>query len=237
MRDDLPRRLRVTAEEFQPDSERMWERLSSGMGSPETVKAEPLRGRFRVPHLAFATSAVVAIIAAIVVVGYGQKTVDRTPPATGTSSDSPDERDSPGPADGRPEDADELDFLMARPSINDNTENFYWSEAKLVMTTEEPLTELTVEVYIVNAVDLQTTGSWTTAEHYFGPPEVIEEDGYLIYRWTLTDGRTVEPGEYTFAGQHNHTNGIRDAAGDYFVFEAASDAGEGTVIGGFEPQD
>ena len=237
--DDLPRRLRVTAEGFGPDSERMWARVASGMPHPESVKARPAKRGFRIPHMAIATGVAVVLIGAIVVIGYGPDMGGPSGPSAGSppSEAEPTETTSPDPVGHKPELVDELAYLSADGAINDDTENDYWSQAKLTMVTDEPLTELTVELHVVNAVDLETTGSWVTAEHYFDPPEIVEEDGYLIYRWTLKEGQTVEPGEYLFAGQHNHRNGKRDESGDYYVFEAVGATGEGTVIGDFPPRD
>ncbi|MCH7229572.1 hypothetical protein L0U85_01650 [Glycomyces sp. L485] len=236
MNDDLPGRLRVTAEEFRPDSERMWERVASGMDRSGTVASEPARRGFRIPHLAIATGVAVVLIAAVVAVGYGPGLVRPTTPAPGsTGSDS--ETGAPAVGHDRPEAVDDLDFLSAGAAVNDDTDNAYWSQAELTLDTEEPLTELTVELYVVVGEDVETTGSWTTAEHYFGMPDVYEDDGYLVYRWTLREDETVEPGEYVLAGQHNHGDGARDTGGDYYVFEASADSGEGTVIGHFPPQD
>src|SRR5690606_28786042 len=70
MSDELPERLRAAAEEFEPDGERMWDRVVSGMTEPSSVRAEPVRRRSRLPHLAVATAAVVVLIGAIVFAGY-----------------------------------------------------------------------------------------------------------------------------------------------------------------------
>lgn len=67
--DDLHDRLRVSAEEFEPDRDRMWSRVSDGMRESRVVRAEPARSGWRVPLLAMATGAAVVLFGAIVVLG------------------------------------------------------------------------------------------------------------------------------------------------------------------------
>lgn len=237
MNNDLPERLRFTADEFEPDAERMWERVSSGMAEPAAVRAEPVPRRSRLPHLAIATGAVVVLIGAIVIAGYGlNPAVDPAPPGgPGTSSQAEptESRDVVEPSE-RPEPVDEVGYLTAGAQINDN-DNDYWSQSEVTLQTDEPITELTVELHVVIGADVEFTGSWTTSDTYFAPAEVFEEDGYLVFRWTLTEGQTMQPGEYVLSGQYNHGNGARETDGDYFVVESAAASGAGTVIGDVAP--
>lgn len=134
----------------------------------------------------------------------------------------------------RPESVDEADYLTAEAKINGNY-NDYWSQSEVTFQNEEPITEMTVELHVVTREDIEVTGSWTTAAHYFGEAEIFERDGYLIFRWTLLDDQTVPPGEQTLAGQYNHGDGARQTDRDYFMIEAVSASGKGTVVGDVAP--
>ncbi|WP_026931478.1 hypothetical protein [Glycomyces tenuis] len=234
MSDDLPGRLRAAAEDFEPDGERMWNRVADGMAEPAAVKAEPVRRRSRLPHLAIATGAVVVLIGAIVFAGYVISPVgDRIAPAGPPTSSQAEPSDAVEPSE-RPESVDEVDYLTGGARINGNI-NDYWSQSEVTLRTDEPITELTVELHVVIGADVEFTGSWTTSDVYFERAEVFEEDGYLVFRWTLVEGQTVQPGEYILSGQYDHGDGPRETDGDYFVVEAASAAGPSTVVGDVAP--
>ncbi|HLU29458.1 MAG TPA: hypothetical protein VKZ65_13545 [Glycomyces sp.] len=238
MSNDLPERLRFSVEEFEPDTERMWSRVASGMAEPEAVAAEPVRRHSRLPHLALATCVVVALIGAIVFVGYGMDPVrERLPSGPGSSppSSAPAETTGAVTPSAKPDPVDEVDYLTAGARINGHV-NDYWSQSEVTIRTDEPITELTAELHVVLGTDVEFTGSWTTADHYFHPAEVFEQDGYLVFRWTLRKGQTIEPGEYILSGQYNHGEGPREPDGDYFTVEAEAASGGSTVVGGVEPK-
>ncbi|GAB3226166.1 hypothetical protein GCM10027447_16090 [Glycomyces halotolerans] len=236
MSEELHRRLRDSAEDFRPDSDRMWERVAAGMSEPRPVKAAPVCSRFRVPHLAIATGAVVVLIAAIVFIGNGLAPL--RPPVAG-------DPESSGPATGPPP----TERVSERPASDDGLEgldavgsvyadgNDYWSQGQMVLTVDEPVTEMTVELRVSMRDDMWSTGSWNTAEHYFGKAEITEAGGYLIYRWVLVDDTRLPPGQYTLAGQYNHDEGARKSEGDYFVIEAVSESGSGTIVDGLDDPD
>ncbi|WP_199040108.1 hypothetical protein [Glycomyces salinus] len=232
MRDDLPDRLRSAGDDFEPDGDRMWERISEGMDGPTPVGARPVRGGFRVPHLAIATGAAVMLIAAIVVIGYrtsGEPSVPPTGPGQVTSSEPDGDEYSHEPI---PEAVDEVESLDVQAGLDPDGSIDYWSQAELLLDVTEPVTELTVELRVAMRDDLRETGSWVTAEHYFDPAEVYEQDGYLVFRWTLIDGETIEEGQYTLAGQYNHGDGPRTTEYDYFELEAGAESGSGRIVGG-----
>lgn len=238
MSNDLPDRLRFTAEEFEPDAERMWDRVASGMAEPAAVGAEPVRRRSRLPHLALATCAVVALIGAIVFVGYGLTPTGERFPAglgPGTQSESAEETPAVPTPSAKPDPVDEVDYLTAAARINGHV-NDYWSQSEVTIRTDEPITALTAELHVVLGADVEFTGSWTTADQYFAPAEVFEQDGYLVFRWTLNEGQTVAPGEYVLSGQYNHGDGPREPDGDYFTVETDAASGKSTVTGGVEPK-
>ena len=234
MSDDLPDRLRSAAAEFEPDRDRMWERVSEGMSRHEPDFTRPLRSGVRIPHLALATVAAVFLVAVVVFIGLRAPTGAEVRPAGPGPSTSALE--SPETGDGAQgpviESVDELESVDVEAGLNRDGSIDYWSQAELRLTVSEPVTELTAELWVAMRDDVRETGSWVTADDYFAPAEVHQQDGYLVFRWTLIEGRTIEPGEYTLAGQYNHGDGPRSTEADYFELEATTGSESGRIAGG-----
>jgi len=256
--DELPDRLRVTAEEYEPDRDRMWARVSEGMREPRGVRAEPVRTGWRVPQLALATGAAVVLIGAIVFFGQamglgpvvgptlappaagpGTRTAGPTESASGDAESSSEGGEETGGETGESTgdaspDAGVPAWLWADGSVDPGSNDF-WSQANLTLKNDEPLAELVVELRVAVGDGLQATGSWSTDNSRFGDAQVTEEDGFLVYRWTLKDDVVLPAGEYTLAGQFGHDGGARSADEDSYRFEAVTESGEdGTTEGDFE---
>ncbi|SDL67002.1 hypothetical protein SAMN05216298_4725 [Glycomyces sambucus] len=261
MNDELPDRLRVTAEEFDPDADRMWSRVAEGMRAPRGAAA-PAERRRLVPHLALATGAALVLIGGVVLFGQGlglgpSADPDPAPPAggPGTQSESPSgtEEDtggetttSEGPSEtgsspdgqtsseetgGEPE---APDWLTAQGSIDANNTD-YFSQSVVKFRSERALTGLTVELRVAEGGGLVVSDTWTTDDNLFQEAVVTSEDGYTVLRWTLKDGAVVPAGnEYTLAGQFDPNGGPRSGADDSFTVTATDeDGGTGTLEGGF----
>jgi hypothetical protein len=260
--DDLPDRLRVTAEEFEPDRDRMWTRISDGMREPRGAASRPERARWRVPHLAFATGAALVLIGGVVLfgqsLGLGPQADpdDPAPPAAdpGTQTSAPDGTESPadpessaggpsetgsGPGESSSEESDAPetaapDWLAADGSIDPNNTE-YWTQSVVSFTSERPLTGLEIELRVEEGEGLAFLDSWTTDDNLFHEAVVTSEDGYTVLRWTLKDGAVVPAGvEYTLAGQFDPNGGPRSGEGDSYTVEAEDqDGGTGALEGGF----
>jgi hypothetical protein len=261
--DELPDRLRVTAEEFEPDRDRMWSRVSEGMREPR-VRAEPVRMGWRIPQLALATGAAVVLIGAVMFFGHamglgpevgptlappaagpGIRTAEATDPAstgdpTASATSEGSEETAGGETPGGEGTSDGSDgvqgpeWLWTDGSVDPGS-NQFWSQANLTLKNGEALAELTVVLRIAVGDGVESTGSWNTANSYFTDAVVTEEDGFLVYRWTLREGQVLPAGEYVLAGQHNHRDGPRSADEDSYTFAAATESGDnGDVVGDFE---
>jgi hypothetical protein len=255
--DELPDRLRVTAEEYDPDRERMWARVSEGMREPR-VQAVPARTGWRIPQLALATGVAVVLIGAIVVFGNamgigpvvsptpeppaagpGTRTAEATDPESSgdtTTESTPDDTEETTGAEATSDGPDSVgghEWLVTDGSIDPGS-NDYWSQANVTLKNEEPLVALVVELRVAENESLVSTGSWTT-DNRFGDAVVTSEDGFLVYRWTLQDGSVLPAGEYTLAGQFGHEAGARSADDDGYSFEAETESGaQGRTEGDFE---
>ncbi|MFF8636507.1 hypothetical protein ACF052_20175 [Streptomyces pilosus] len=115
--------------------------------------------------------------------------------------------------------------------------NEFWAQSNVTLKTEDPLTALTVELRIEQTGGVSSTGAWRSLPEADFALEVDEADGFLVYRWTLKEGRTVPAGEWVFAGQYNHERGGRDAAGDRYTAHARTGSEQHSVGGDFAARD
>ena len=115
--------------------------------------------------------------------------------------------------------------------------NEFWAQSDLTIKNTEQLTALTVELKVAETGGVNSTNAWRS------PPEedfaltVTERDDFLVYTWVLKAGRSVQPGEWVFAGQYNHARGVRDAKGDTYTVTAEAGGKKLSVEGGFVGQD
>ncbi|CAL9585448.1 hypothetical protein SUDANB132_05122 [Streptomyces sp. enrichment culture] len=115
--------------------------------------------------------------------------------------------------------------------------NEFWAQSNVTLKTEDPLTALTVELRIEQTGGVSSTGAWRSLPEADFALEVDGGDGFLVYRWTLKEGRTVPAGEWVFAGQYNHERGGRDAAGDRYTAHARTGSERHSVGGDFAARD
>ncbi|MFB7087634.1 hypothetical protein [Streptomyces sp. NPDC056296] len=111
--------------------------------------------------------------------------------------------------------------------------NDFWAQSNITLKTGEPLTALTVELRVAQTGGVTSTGAWRSLPEEDFTFTVEERDGFLAYRWTLKQGRTVPAGEWMFAGQYDHDRGGRDAGGDSYSATATAGPGRLSVRGDF----
>lgn len=123
-------------------------------------------------------------------------------------------------------------YLWSDGSI-DSGSNDFWAQSDVTVKNSEPLTSLTVELRIVKTDGLAGTGSWSTVSTDDYDVTVTEDDGALVYRWTLKSGKTLPTGTHVFAGQYNHAKGGRNAGGDLYAAQGDGSGGAVEVRGDF----
>ncbi|MET9803188.1 hypothetical protein [Streptomyces sp. NPDC006368] len=213
--DELKHRLRQAAHAHQPDRARILARVERGMAAAAPAAAyRPAAGR-PWPRVAGALTAV----AAVLLIG-GHMTAamlhDHAPART-VSTPSAAER-------------------LRADGVVDPHSNRFWAQNNLTLRNNRPLTSLTVALRIVRTAGVASTGHWRTLPEADFTVSVRQENGRLVYTWTLRPGRTVPPGRHVFAAQYNHAEGGRDAHGDrYTVTATTRDGREATVRGDFVP--
>ncbi|MEU6667193.1 hypothetical protein [Streptomyces sp. NPDC046727] len=143
----------------------------------------------------------------------------RTPKATATAEPpaARAERDGPLWSDG-----------SVDPHGND-----FWAQSNLTLKTSKELTSLTVELKVAQTGGVTSTGAWRSLPEGDFSQSVTEKDGFVVYTWTLKQGRTVPAGEWVFAGQYDHTRGGRDAGRDRYVMTGLAAGRAYAVTGDF----
>ncbi|GAA2563214.1 MULTISPECIES: hypothetical protein [Streptomyces] len=144
---------------------------------------------------------------------------------------------TPSPSSGtaRPPAGVEDGPLWSDGSVDPHS-NEFWAQSNVTLKTTERLTALTVELRIAQTGGVSSTGAWRSLpEDDFGLT-VEERDGFLVYTWTLKEGRTVPPGEWVFAGQYDHERGGRDAGDDRYTATATTGSEQLGVSGDFAPR-
>lgn len=116
-----------------------------------------------------------------------------------------------------------------------NGQSYGWAENDVTVTVTRPLTELTVELRVALTAGVSSAGQFCSGSAQSQTTATQStENGYLVYRWALNPGQTLQPGTYTFAGQYHHAGGGRSTARDgYAVAGTGPDGATGAAEGGF----
>lgn len=265
--EELRARLREAAGSHDPDRERILARVERGMVRParpeHRARRPPLFGWVRVAGATAAVAGVLAVggyavasavkdeeapqqVAVSPTPAPSPEATSRPPePPLNPSPDAPDKpRDTatasgtPGSSAGpdRPPAGVEDGPLWSDGSVDPHS-NEFWAQSNVTLKTKDRLTALTVVLRIEQTGGVSSAGAWRSLPEGDFDLAVDERDGFLVYTWTLKDGRTVPAGEWVFAGQYNHERGGRDAGGDRYTAHAGSGSQRHAVGGDFAAQD
>lgn len=124
--------------------------------------------------------------------------------------------------------ARQTDGFLSSVGAVDRSGSEYWAQSRIDLTVASDLTSLTVELRITQTGGVTSTGAWRTLPEQDFDLTVAEQNGTLVYRWTLKDGLTVPTGKFTFAAQYNHEQGDRNASADRYRVDAVVAGGEST---------
>ncbi|MFF8675034.1 hypothetical protein [Streptomyces sp. NPDC015242] len=150
-----------------------------------------------------------------------------SPPPSRTPSASAPQRAPAATEDGP---------LWSDGSVDPHSNDF-WAQSNVTLKNRERLTELTVRLRVAQTGGVSEAGAWRSLPEADFTLTVAEEDGFLVYTWTLKEGRTVPAGEWVFAGQYDHARGGRDAGADRYTATAATGSRQLSVGGGFAAVD
>ncbi|MGW3172168.1 hypothetical protein [Streptomyces sp. NPDC001153] len=160
--------------------------------------------------------------------GPGTPRPPRTPGATASRTPTASRR--PPAAHG------EQDGPLWSDGSVDAHGNDFWAQSDLTLKTAGQLTSLTVELRVAQTGGVSSTGAWRSLpEGDFGL-SVVERGGFVVYTWTLKQGRTVPAGQWVFAGQYDHARGGRDAKDDSYRISGTAGGRVYAVTGDFAAQ-
>ncbi|MFI1726986.1 hypothetical protein [Streptomyces sp. NPDC020489] len=111
---------------------------------------------------------------------------------------------------------DEEDGPLWSDGSVDPHSNDFWAQSNITLKTSEELTALTVQLRIAQTGGVRPAGAWRSLPEDDFTLTTEERDGFVVYTWTLKEGRKAPKGEWVFAGQYDHERGGRDAADDSY---------------------
>jgi hypothetical protein len=152
------------------------------------------------------------------------------------ASGPPPSRTPSAPATERPPAATEDGPLWSDGSVDPHS-NEFWAQSNITIKTRGQLTALTVRLKVAQTGGVSNAGAWRSLPEGDFTLAVAERDGFLVYTWTLKEGRTVPAGEWVFAGQFDHARGGRDAGKDAYSVTATAASRQLSVRGGFAAVD
>ncbi|MFJ6694327.1 hypothetical protein [Streptomyces sp. NPDC091294] len=218
---ELRARLREAAGVHRPDRARILARVKRGRAAEDQGAARP-----RLPDWVRVAGATAAVAGVLVAGGCAVASVVR--------DDAPARHPVAAPPGSRETGSREAGPLWSRGAVDPHS-NEFWAQSNITLGTSTALTALTVELRVAQTGSVTSTGAWRSLPADDFTFTLDERDGFLVYRWTLKEGRTVPAGEWVFAGQYNHGRGGRDAGGDRYSAAATAASGPLAVRGGFTP--
>ncbi|MEV5842072.1 hypothetical protein AB0M32_08855 [Streptomyces sp. NPDC051985] len=111
--------------------------------------------------------------------------------------------------------------------------NDFWAQSDVTLKASRQLTSLTVQLKVAQTGGVSDAGAWRSLPENDFTQTVAEQDGFLVYTWTLKPGSKVAVGEWVFAGQYNHQQGGRDAKKDSYTITGGADGKQYAVTGDF----
>ncbi|MFJ6065953.1 hypothetical protein ACIQHU_23290 [Streptomyces tendae] len=234
--EELRARLRAAAGEHRPDRTRILARVERGMAAGNRGPT-----RVRLPGWVRVAGATAAVAGVLVAGGYtvasavrddvsARRPVAAPPGSRETGSRETGSRETESRETGSRESGPVWSSGAVDPHSNE-----FWAQSNVTLGTSTPLTSLTVELRVAQTGSVTSTGAWRSLPEDDFTFTLDERDGFLVYRWTLKEGRTVPAGEWMFAGQYNHERGGRDAGGDRYSAAATAASGSLAVRGGLTP--
>jgi hypothetical protein len=122
--------------------------------------------------------------------------------------------------------------LWSKGSVDPHSNDF-WTQNDITLKTSEELTALTVRLKVAQTGGVASTGAWRSLPEDDFTLTTEDKDGFLVYTWTLKEGRKVPKGEWVFAGQYDNGREGRDTGGDSYTATGTAGGGQLTVKGGF----
>ncbi|MFF5141177.1 hypothetical protein ACFY6U_15905 [Streptomyces sp. NPDC013157] len=159
----------------------------------------------------------------------GVTSTHSSPKASSTPSSAPKTSATPAAPVAKGE---EDGPLWSDGSVDPHSNDF-WAQSDVTLKTSGQLTALTVQLKVAQTGGVSNAGAWRSLPETDFTQTVTEQDGFLVYTWTLKPGSKVAVGEWVFAGQYNHRQGGRDAKNDTYTITGTASGKQYAVTGDF----
>ncbi|MER7182333.1 hypothetical protein ABT404_23085 [Streptomyces hyaluromycini] len=159
----------------------------------------------------------------------GVPSKNASPKASSTPSSTPKASATPA----APVAEGEKDGPLWSDGSVDPHSNDFWAQSNVTLKTSGQLTALTVQLKVAQTGGVSNAGAWRSLPETDFTQSVTEQDGFLVYTWTLKPGSKVAVGEWVFAGQYNHKQGGRDAKNDSYTITGTAAGKQYAVTGDF----
>jgi hypothetical protein len=263
---DLRTALREEADRHRPDRQAMLDRIAQGRAAYARRPIDRLFALVRPAAAALAVAVVLVLAVAGVRLSNREPDLDDTPvagpsavpattpapattnapepttPAT-TATDPRPPRTTTGtpsspsvttPSSSAPQ-TDRDGYLSSTGKIDPNTSDG-WTQDSVTLKSTRKITALDVTVEVALTPGVAETGRWSTVANELLAVSSSRTSKMLVFRFTLRPGKTLAPGEYTFAAQFNHTVGKHSPAEDSYEAKITGDGKDAKVSGTFMPQ-
>jgi hypothetical protein len=149
----------------------------------------------------------------------------RSAPASPSSAPPPSARESEAPP---------ADPTASGPLWSDGSVDASGAQGTGVVTikTTERLTALDVTIRVARTPELASRGGSQQVPGASVTSTVAEEADTLVYRFTLSSGDEVGPGEYAFFARYVYEQGGRDAGRDTYAATAVTESGATVQVTG-----
>jgi hypothetical protein len=262
---DLRAALREEADRHRPDRQAILDRIAQGRAAYTRRPVDRVYALLRPAAAALAVAVVLVLAVAGVRLGDREPKVDDAPvaaPSVAPATPAPTPASTPKPSaavattapraprtvtgtpppsspatttpSGSAPDTDRDGYLSSSALVDPHS-NDGWSQGNVVLASTRTLTALDVTVEVALTPGVAETGRWTTVSNNLLTMTSSRTGKTLVYRFTLRQGATLAPGEYTFAVQFNHANGKRSAADDSYAAKVTGNGKDAKVSGGFTP--
>ncbi|MFF7471320.1 hypothetical protein [Streptomyces sp. NPDC008092] len=152
-----------------------------------------------------------------------------SPKASATPSSTPKASATPA----APVAKGETDGPLWSDGSVDPHSNDFWAQSDVTLKTSGQLTALTVRLKVAQTGGVTDAGAWRSLPETDFTQSVAEQNGFLVYTWTLKPDSKVAVGEWVFAGQYNHQQGGRDAKNDTYTITGTAAGKQYAVTGNF----
>jgi hypothetical protein len=125
------------------------------------------------------------------------------------------------------------DLLTASGSVNIYSTTT-WTQMDVAADITRTLSAMTISIQVADCTDLAEAGEWDSGESSeFTPTATTNANGSITYRFELSSGAEITPGDVSFAVQFSHApTGWSASADSYSITAVSASSGATDDLGG-----